>query len=106
VMVAKKDFNQPKHGEIDTKNLYVCTTCDALSIHNTDIPSIGDQSRPIPRIPRLPQDPILMAVVLLHPDPRRSRLPPRMASPSSRDRPTNPRQAAALARSTARHDGR
>jgi len=23
VLVAKKDFNQPKHGEIDTKNLYV-----------------------------------------------------------------------------------
>ena len=22
-MVAKKDFNLPKHGEIDTKNLYV-----------------------------------------------------------------------------------
>jgi hypothetical protein len=27
VMVAKKDFNQPKHGEIDTKNLYVCVVC-------------------------------------------------------------------------------
>ena len=25
-MVAKKDFNLPKHGEIDTKNLYVCFT--------------------------------------------------------------------------------
>jgi small subunit ribosomal protein S10e len=24
VLVAKKDFNQPKHGDIDTKNLYVC----------------------------------------------------------------------------------
>ena len=24
VLVAKKDFNLPKHGEIDTKNLYVC----------------------------------------------------------------------------------
>ena len=23
VLVAKKDFNQPKHGEIDTKNLFV-----------------------------------------------------------------------------------
>ena len=23
VLVAKKDFNQPKHNEIDTKNLYV-----------------------------------------------------------------------------------
>lgn len=25
VLVAKKDFNLPKHGEIDTKNLYVWT---------------------------------------------------------------------------------
>ena len=25
VLVAKKDFNLPKHGEIDTKNLYVCS---------------------------------------------------------------------------------
>lgn len=24
VLVAKKDFNLPKHGDIDTKNLYVC----------------------------------------------------------------------------------
>lgn len=24
VLVAKKDFNLPKHNEIDTKNLYVC----------------------------------------------------------------------------------
>ena len=24
VLVAKKDFNLPKHQEIDTKNLYVC----------------------------------------------------------------------------------
>ena len=24
VLVAKKDFNLPKHIEIDTKNLYVC----------------------------------------------------------------------------------
>jgi hypothetical protein len=23
VLVAKKDFNLPKHGDIDTKNLYV-----------------------------------------------------------------------------------
>ena len=26
VLVAKKDFNQPKHGEIDTKNLFVGPT--------------------------------------------------------------------------------
>ena len=24
VLVAKKDFNLPKHGDIDTKNLFVC----------------------------------------------------------------------------------
>lgn len=24
VLVAKKDFNLPKHGDIDTRNLYVC----------------------------------------------------------------------------------
>lgn len=24
VLVAKKDFNLPKHNEIDTKNLFVC----------------------------------------------------------------------------------
>ena len=106
VMVAKKDFNQPKHGEIDTKNLYVRMICDALPIYNTDIRSIGHQSRPVPCIAWLPQDPILVAVVLLHPDPRRPRLPPRVAPPASRDRPTDPRQAAALARSSTRHDGR
>ena len=26
VLVAKKDFNLPKHGDIDTKNLYVSKT--------------------------------------------------------------------------------
>jgi small subunit ribosomal protein S10e len=26
-LVAKKDFNLPKHGEIDTKNLYVVKAC-------------------------------------------------------------------------------
>lgn len=26
VLVAKKDFNMPKHGDIDTKNLHVCGT--------------------------------------------------------------------------------
>ena len=30
VLVAKKDFNLPKHGDIDTKNLYV--RCYLLSI--------------------------------------------------------------------------
>lgn len=27
VLVAKKDFNLPKHQDIDTKNLFVCTPC-------------------------------------------------------------------------------
>ncbi|GAB7362624.1 hypothetical protein MBLNU230_g2936t1 [Neophaeotheca triangularis] len=31
VMVAKKDFNQPKHGEIDTKNLYVIKAAQSLT---------------------------------------------------------------------------
>ncbi|USW48422.1 Putative 40S Ribosomal protein S10 [Septoria linicola] len=31
VAVAKKDFNQPKHGEIDTKNLYVIKACQSLT---------------------------------------------------------------------------
>jgi small subunit ribosomal protein S10e len=31
VLVAKKDFNQPKHGEIDTKNLYVIKACQSLT---------------------------------------------------------------------------
>ncbi|OJJ02576.1 hypothetical protein ASPVEDRAFT_84069 [Aspergillus versicolor CBS 583.65] len=31
VLVAKKDFNLPKHGEIDTKNLYVIKACQSLN---------------------------------------------------------------------------
>jgi small subunit ribosomal protein S10e len=31
VLVAKKDFNLPKHGEIDTKNLYVVKACQSLT---------------------------------------------------------------------------
>ncbi|KAG2166402.1 hypothetical protein D6C84_03328 [Aureobasidium pullulans] len=31
VLVAKKDFNQPKHGDIDTKNLYVIKACQSLT---------------------------------------------------------------------------
>jgi small subunit ribosomal protein S10e len=31
VLVAKKDFNQPKHNEIDTKNLYVIKACQSLT---------------------------------------------------------------------------
>ncbi|KAK9470209.1 40S ribosomal protein eS10 [Dipodascopsis tothii] len=30
VLVAKKDFNQPKHDEIDTKNLYVIKALQSL----------------------------------------------------------------------------
>jgi hypothetical protein len=29
--VAKKDFNLPKHGDIDTKNLYVIKACQSLT---------------------------------------------------------------------------
>ena len=31
VVVAKKDFNQPKHEEIDTKNLYVIKALQSLT---------------------------------------------------------------------------
>ena len=31
MLVAKKDFNQPKHGDIDTKNLYVIKACQSLT---------------------------------------------------------------------------
>lgn len=31
VLVAKKDFNLPKHQEIDTKNLYVIKACQSLT---------------------------------------------------------------------------
>jgi len=30
VLVAKKDYNAPKHGDIDTKNLYVIKACQSL----------------------------------------------------------------------------
>lgn len=33
VLVAKKDFNVPKHNEIDTKNLYVSLSEYALASH-------------------------------------------------------------------------
>ncbi|KKA23045.1 40S ribosomal protein S10-B [Rasamsonia emersonii CBS 393.64] len=31
VLVAKKDFNLPKHQDIDTKNLYVIKACQSLN---------------------------------------------------------------------------
>ncbi|KAK3109319.1 hypothetical protein LTR53_017560, partial [Teratosphaeriaceae sp. CCFEE 6253] len=31
VLVAQKDFNKPKHGEIDTKNLFVIKACQSLT---------------------------------------------------------------------------
>jgi len=31
VLVAKKDFNLPKHGDIDTKNLFVVKACQSLT---------------------------------------------------------------------------
>ncbi|OQU98310.1 Plectin/S10 domain-containing protein isoform 1, partial [Cladophialophora immunda] len=32
VLVAKKDYNLPKHGDIDTKNLFVCSTEAATAV--------------------------------------------------------------------------
>ncbi|KAI9820086.1 MAG: hypothetical protein M1826_000972 [Phylliscum demangeonii] len=34
VLVAKKDFNLPKHNEIDTKNLFVIKACQSLTSRN------------------------------------------------------------------------
>ncbi|KAH0848946.1 hypothetical protein AYO21_08724 [Fonsecaea monophora] len=31
VLVAKKDYNLPKHGDIDTKNLFVIKACQSLT---------------------------------------------------------------------------
>jgi small subunit ribosomal protein S10e len=31
VLVAKKDYNLPKHNDIDTKNLYVVKACQSLT---------------------------------------------------------------------------
>ena len=82
VLVAKKDF-EIKHNDIDTKNLYVRAKASDYCIQGfTDTASSGSQSLPIPHLPRLLEDAILMAMVLLHPDPRRLGLPARMATPS------------------------
>ena len=47
--MAKKDFNLPKHGEIDTKNLYVGLDarfpCQNMLTQETLLP--GDQSLPV-----------------------------------------------------------
>jgi hypothetical protein len=48
VLVAKKDYNLPKHGEIDTKNLFVCE-----EEVNSDLISPGHQGLPVPNFPRL-----------------------------------------------------
>jgi hypothetical protein len=84
VLVAKKDFNLPKHGDIDTKNLYVCSEFTPKELlfpmiiakHLRRSPDllciVGDQSLPIPHLPRLPQDPVLLAILLLHPHSRGS----------------------------------
>lgn len=68
--MAKKDFNQPKHGDIDTKNLYVCGSIPCLfNARSSDgFSIIGHQGLPVPAVSRLHQDPFLVAVLLLHPD--------------------------------------
>jgi len=67
VLVAKKDFNQPKHGDIDTKNLYVCILESGRSSIANGV--TGHQSMPIPHLSGLSEDPVLLAILLLHPDP-------------------------------------
>jgi hypothetical protein len=104
VLVAKKDFNLPKHGDIDTKNLFV-----SLHLPRSKQPTLtspGRESLSIPHLPRLPEDPVQLAILLLYPDPRRSRLPARMAPSPCRDRPSHTHQAAGRTRSPSRHDGR
>lgn len=76
--MAKKDFNLPKHGEIDTKNLYVgldarfpclipMSVVLKLCLHRkTLLP--GDQSLPVAHFAWLLEDAIFLAMVLLHPD--------------------------------------
>jgi hypothetical protein len=105
VLVAKKDYNLPKHGDIDTKNLYVRRQIphNRRTTQLTSFP--GRQGLPIAHLARLPQDPLLLAILLLHPDPRGSRVPARMAAPPRRDRARHAHQAAAQPRPAARHDG-
>ena len=73
VLVAKKDFNLPKHGDIDTKNLYVSLQWN-FQLRPRHIlmciPTIGHQGLPVSELPWLHQDPVLVAVLLLHPHPR------------------------------------
>lgn len=61
------------------------------------------QGLPVAHQPRLCQDPVLVAILLLHSDPRGPRLPPRMAPPPRRDCSCHPHQAAAIARSSPWH---
>ena len=77
VLVAKKDFNLPKHNEIDTKNLYVGSFYLKLVLVLT---SSGCQSMPVAHLSRLFENPVFMAMVLLYAHTRRSRLPARMAT--------------------------
>lgn len=71
--MAKKDFNLPKHGEIDTKNLYVGLKArfpclSFLKYTYTETLLAGDQSLPVTHFAKLLEDTILLAMVLLHPD--------------------------------------
>lgn len=74
--MAKKDFNLPKHGEIDTKNLYVglgfrflCLWFSKCKLTPETL-SVGDQGLPVTHFAQLPEDAILLAMVLLHLNPR------------------------------------
>jgi len=84
VLVAKKDF-ESQHNDIDTKNLYVrrppCAPLHTSGLKKrmwqvdtrlTQHAHTGRQGMPIPHLPWLPQDSVLLAMVLLHPHPRGS----------------------------------
>ena len=71
VLVAKKDFNLPKHQEIDTKNLYVRFPLFSAFDYSHPLPA-GHQSMPISYFSWLSEDSVLLAMVLLHAHTRRS----------------------------------
>lgn len=60
--MAKKDFNLPKHGDIDTKNLFVRDPelkgkkkmRKRTTPANNNMKTIGDQGLPISHLARLP----------------------------------------------------
>lgn len=74
--------------------------------HHRDQEPVRHQGDAVPDLARSRQDAVQLEVLLLHHDPRGSRLPPGVAPPPCRDRPGHAHQATAVARASPRHDGR